>query len=154
LEKPASIYCGAYRLSADVLRALKGTKGLPEVGIVDVRHKIEETRELAHAALVIELTRVPANIEAVKTKIAILLWNKCTGPFKHICWEDRELTEAHHPSGKMPVGPKGQDGATRPLLARLTSILRFQLDRVIWRILLRIDPTLVDTKTSANETGA
>lgn len=135
LREAPRIYCGSYGISADAIRSLRGAKGFPEILNADVVHKIEENREIAHAALVISLRPVPQNIESIKTKIAIYLWKKSIGPFRHVCRWDSDWAD-HHPSALLTDGPSGENEPHRSASDCLREIIRFKLDNILLQSLL------------------
>jgi hypothetical protein len=137
LRSARRIYCGAYELSVDGVRGLPGTKGLSEIQSADVVHKIEANGELAHAALIVKVNPVPANIEATKTAIVDRLWHMSSGPFRHVCQGDEHI--AAHPSTRLREAPGAVQESVRSPIARLWSLGRFQLDRLVWRTVRGIE---------------
>jgi len=119
-EKNRKIYCGAYQLRADAVRALAAIEG---IATADVVHHVE-MGEIAHVDVRIVL-RPGADLDAENTKTAIVdrLWNACRGPLRHVC--SCEAATSPHPSAALITGPQGKYSDNRPSLLRLWSILRF-----------------------------
>jgi hypothetical protein len=134
LQVPSVIYCGAYRLTFDAIRAIKGAKNMHEVESAEVIHKIEDSGEIAHAALLFRLRQQPTNLDATKTAIAALLWTKSVGPFRHVCTSDKDIG-ANHPSTVLNAGPGGTEVAPLGMVAYVRRIIRFQFDWVLWKAL-------------------
>jgi len=130
-----NVYCGAYRLSADTVRALRAD--LDEVESADVIHNIEEG-EISHTDLRIVL--IPSDgLDRENTKTAIVdrLWYACCGPLRHTC--DCDFGINPHPSLSLITAPKGACSDTRSSFYRLWSIIRYRVD--VW-LLPRITPLL------------
>jgi hypothetical protein len=124
-EKRRRVYCGAYAITVDAVRALVDAENLPEIMAADVVHKIEDD-ELAHAALLIKVIPTQTNLEATKTAIIDRLWNSSAGPDPHVCDCDKLLKP--HPSIFLPAGPLGIYADTRTQIKRLWHIVRFHID--------------------------
>ena len=130
-NKNRHVYCGAYQLTGEAIRALAASGGLDEILSADVVHHIEEG-ELAHTDLRIVLKpRVGLNIEGTKTMILDRLWNVCFGPLKHICDCDKDI--AVHPSSSLIDAPAGAYSDTRSHFVRRLCIIRFQICSWAWR---------------------
>jgi hypothetical protein len=134
-EENKKIYCGAYQLQANTIRALTGIEGLEEVASADVVHSIEG-EEFAHADLriVLKSGKTP-NIEGTKTAIVTYLWAAYRGPLKHVCDCDKDAKE--HPSSALGVPPRGRYSDTRSSIFRAWSIVRYHICFWIWRKLSR-----------------
>lgn len=129
-HKTRSVYCGAYQLKADAVRALASAEQLDEILSAEVVHKIE-SGEIAHTELIIFLKPDVFNIEGTKTAIIDRLWNVCSGPLSHKC--DYDLDIAPHPSLSLSTPPAGAYSDTRSYLCRLWYIIRFQVHFWFWR---------------------
>ena len=123
-SKTRNVYCGAYRLVANRIRALGDTEGLDEVLSADVVHHPEDG-EIAHTDLRIVLETGEYDREATKTAIVDRLWNECTGPIKHACECDLDVQE--HPSIELPVPPRGTYLDQRSLINRFWQIAQFHI---------------------------
>jgi hypothetical protein len=130
LKNAHRMYCGCYQLNVDAVRALPGTPNLLEIATADVVHKIEDSGELAHAAVVIRLKAAQGNLEGVKTAIMDRLWRAARGPLAHVCQEDEAARE--HLAQLLPAGPNGPFVDARSGLRRGVCYMRFQLDRLVW----------------------
>jgi hypothetical protein len=129
--KNRHVYCGAYELKANAIRALAATEGLTEILSADVVHQIEHG-EIAHTALRIILKPDAAvDVEGTKTAILDRLWNAFSGPLKHICNEDKDIRE--HPNSGLITPPAGPYSDTRSSILRLWCIVRFQICSWLWR---------------------
>jgi hypothetical protein len=130
-ERNRRIYCGAYQLRADAVRALTVTEGLNEIVSADVVHHIEEG-EIAHADLRIVLRLGDDfDIESTKTAIVDRLWNACRGPLKHVCDHDKETNP--HPSSMLSAAPGGAYSDTRSHPLRFWFIVRYRICNWLWR---------------------
>lgn len=127
-EKNRRVYCGAYALTVDSVRGLVGTENLPEISSANVVHKIEND-EIAHAAVLIEVTPGYGSIEATKTAIIDRLWNATCGPLLHICDCDAKLNP--HPSARLPQASAGSYIDSRTGLEKIWCKVRFRLYRFI-----------------------
>jgi hypothetical protein len=124
-ERDRRIYCGAYRLRADLIRGLATTGGLHDVLSADVIHHVE-AGEIAHTDLKIVFRENPEfDLEGTKTAILDRLWNGCQGPLSHICDYDHDISQ--HPKSGLLEPPLGQYRDTRPFLVRIWSIIRFHI---------------------------
>jgi hypothetical protein len=132
-QKNRKIYCGAYQLGADAVRALPNH--LDEIVFAEVFHHIEEG-EIAHADLLIVLKLgIDLNIEGTKTAIVDRLWNSFCGPLKHICDCDKD-TELH-PSTLLPRAPNGDYSDNRSKILRFWSIVRYRIYCWLWQVVFR-----------------
>lgn len=132
-EKDRQIYCGAYRLIAGTIRALAVTDGLSEVLSADVVHHIEDG-EIAHTDLKIILkSNNGADVEGIKTAILDRLWNLCSGPLRHQCDYDSDIS--HHPSSELIPAPTGPYVDRRSRFLRFCCIIRFRFCCLLWRSL-------------------
>ncbi len=129
-EKNRHIYCGAYCLGANAVRALVSTDNLDEISSAEVIHHIEAD-EIAHTDLRILLKPGVSDIEGTKTAIIDRLWNVFSGPLTHIC--DCDLNIASHPSHSLPTPPTGVYTDTRSNLYWLWSLIRFKACYWYWR---------------------
>jgi hypothetical protein len=130
-----NIYCGAYKLSADTVRALR--TDLDEVESADVIHNIEEG-EFSHTDVrIVLIPSVGLDRENTKTAIVDRLWYACTGPLRHICDCDMEINP--HPSSNLITAPSGAYLDTRSSFYRIWSIIRYRIYVWLWP---RITPLL------------
>jgi len=129
-EKYRSVYCGAYELKANSVRALVSAENLDEVSSADVIHHIEGG-EIAHTDLRIFL-KPGSHVEATKTAIVASLWNAFSGPLFHKCVCDLDIDP--HPSINLPRPPAGEYSDERSWLLRLWCLIRFQICYRFWRI--------------------
>jgi hypothetical protein len=130
-DKNRNLYCGAYHFKARAIRALSTAEGLNEILSADVLHHVE-LGEIAHADLRIVLKPGGApDIEGTKTAILAQLWNMCSGPMKHVCDCDKNISE--HPSSSLAIPPAGVYSDTRSSLSRFWSIIRFHICGWLWR---------------------
>jgi hypothetical protein len=125
------VYCGSYTISADDIRNLSRTEGLPEVASADVLHQIEDD-EISHASLQVRLAdSVDKNkIDGVLTVIVDRLWANGRGPLKHVCRDNADLDP--HPSDRLNTGPKGLYIDNRSPVKRIGHLLRFWFLYSIW----------------------
>lgn len=123
-EKGRQVYCGAYQIRANVIRNLPADN-LAGVQSADVVHHIEEG-EIAHTDLKIVPAQgaVPFDIETTKTVVVDRLWRASTGPIKHICTEDQDLSS--HPNTSLPTPPAGEYVDKRSWMSRLWYKWRFR----------------------------
>jgi hypothetical protein len=128
-ERERRIYCGAYQLKANAVRALATTPELNEISSADVVHNIENG-EIAHTDLRIALKPGDFDVEATKTAIVDRLWNASFGPLKYKSVCDRDIEP--HPSSLLPPAPAGRYSETRACLYRLFSLIRFQIYSWVW----------------------
>lgn len=133
-EKSRHVYCGAYQITGGAVRALATTPNLDEISSADIIHHIEDG-EIAHTDLRIFIKPGTVNIEDTKTAIVDRLWNSCSGPLKHIC--DCDLDISPHPSLSLTTPPAGAYADTRRYFSRLWCILRFQIHLWVWRSFFR-----------------
>ena len=129
-ESGRQIYCGAYQLSAQAVRALVGTHGLEEIESADVVHRIENG-EIAHADLTVTLQSTGRDVEGTKTAIIVRLWTGCRGPIVHVCDGDADVTE--HPSQHLTPPPSGLYVDTRSYVSRLLFLISFHIRLWCWR---------------------
>jgi len=129
-EKNRSVYCGAYELKADAVRALVSAVNSDKVSSADVIHLIEDG-EIAHTELRIFLKPGP-HVEGTKTEIVASLWNSFSGPLAHRCDCDSDINP--HPSGDLPLPPAGEYSDERSHLYLLWCLIRFQICYWFWRI--------------------
>lgn len=129
-DKDRIVYCGAYQMKADAVRALASTYKLDEISSAEVVHHIE-AGEISHTDLRISLKPGVSDIEGTKTAIIDRLWNVCSGPLTHICTCDLDINP--HPSLTLITPPAGAYSDTRPYLGRLWSLIRFQACSWFWR---------------------
>ena len=131
-DKNRNVYCGAYELKGKAIRELPTIEGLNELLSAGVVHQVEEDGEIAHAALKIVLKPGGApDIEGTKTAILDRLWNACSGPMKHICDCDKNISQ--HPSSSLATPPAGVYSDTRSSLLRFWCIIRFHVCGWYWR---------------------
>lgn len=130
-EKSRHIYCGAYELKANAIRALTVAEGLNEIISADVVHHVE-VGEIAHTNLRIVLRAGGGtDVEGAKTAILDRLWSSCHGPLTHICDCDREI--ADHPSSGLTTPPAGLYSDSRSSFIRLWHVTRFHILNWIWQ---------------------
>jgi hypothetical protein len=130
-KKNRRVYCGAYQLGAKAIRALPSVEGLEEILSADVVHHIEDG-EIAHTDLRIVLKNSgDPGIEGTKTAIVDRLWNTCSGPLRHTCDFDQDLTP--HPRSGLSNAPKGPYSDSRSGLQRLWHVVRFRLCKWLFR---------------------
>jgi len=129
--KNRKVYCGAYQLRAKAIRALRTVEGLEEILSADVVHHIE-SGEIAHTDLRIVLKNShDPNIEGTKTAIVDRLWNTCSGPLRHTCDSDHDLTA--HPRSSLSIAPEGAYSDSRSDLLRLWHVIRFTVCEWVFR---------------------
>jgi hypothetical protein len=121
-EKHRHSYCGAYQLTAGSIRSLSKIPLLNEVTSADVVHHIEEG-EISHTDLRISLK--PDANEGTKTVIVDRLWHLCSGPVRHICESDHDMTE--HPNARLINGPLGPYADTRSPAILKWCLFRFKI---------------------------
>ena len=138
-----TVYCGAYQLTGESVRALAGAANLEEVVFADVIHQIEQG-EIAHADVRIVLEPGGGDIEGTKTAILDRLWSACSGPARHICTGDENF--APHPSSNLADGPRGQYFDSRSDLKRRWHLFRYQIFNFLWRNSTRELVTRPDTR--------
>jgi hypothetical protein len=129
------VYCGAYVVRADAVRALVALPGLNEILSAEVVHHIEQG-EIAHADLRIVL-RPEGGFSNESTKTAIIdrLWNACYGPMRHVCDCDKAVTP--HPSLMLQTAPRGLYSDDRSHIVRLWSLVRYWVCKWRWQRSLR-----------------
>lgn len=127
-KKNRHVYCGAYEVKAGLVRSLVGVEGLSDLASADVTHLIEDG-EIAHAELRFKLSSEAMSIEGTKTAIVVSLLNGVSGPIKHLCECDRDITP--HPSTMLTTGQLGEFVDRRSFLERLWHIGRFHLLRYL-----------------------
>lgn len=133
-EDRRNVYCGFFEISAERVRGIPSDP-LSGVLSADVIHHIEEN-EIAHTDLRFRLHPDESNIEAVKTAIAVLLWNRCTGPQMHVCECDTNVVM--HPNGGLEITPLGEYEDTRSWGWIVLGVVRFRLYRILWLVSKRI----------------
>jgi hypothetical protein len=127
-ETNRQVYCGAYRISARSVRSLASDQ-LSGVLSAEVIHHIEDG-EIAHSDLRVRLNQVPFDTEGTKTAILDRLWNACSGPMKHVCDSDWDISS--HPNLHLAVPPLGPYRDSRFLFSRLWSLFRFSICNWMW----------------------
>jgi hypothetical protein len=135
-DENRDIYCGAYQLRADAVRALVTDDKLDEISSneilsVDVVHHIE-AGEIARTDSKVLLKPKVTNIAFTKTAILVGLWNACSGPLRHTC--DSDLNVNPHPNINLITAPAGECSYTRPYFNRLWYLVRFQARYWFWRV--------------------
>jgi len=119
--KDRRIYCGAYALVAQDIRAI--TQLLPvEVAAVSVVHQPEDD-QIAHVGLHITLNPNPLDREDTKTAVLACLLRACAGPLRHICENDKDVNP--HPSAQLSGGHRGDFIDERPKTQKAWAILIF-----------------------------
>lgn len=129
-RKDRRIYCGAYALQADAIRALVGAANLPEIAGADVMHLVERG-EIAHAAIRINLAANTKDVDGTKTAILDRLWNSSRGPLSHVCECDRDVGQ--HPGARLEVPPAGSQVQQDGFLLRIWQLVRFYVVWWLWQ---------------------
>jgi hypothetical protein len=130
-EESPKVYCGAYQLSAGVIRALSTIEGLEEIESADVTHHIEN-KEIAHCDLKIVLKlNNGRDSEGTKTAIVDRLWRSCRGPLTHTCSCDNHISP--HPSSYLVTPPAGAFRDRMPPVRRCWCVVRLQVLSLWWR---------------------
>jgi hypothetical protein len=127
-EKDRHHYCGAYQVKGKAIRALAFTPELDGIESADIVHQIE-AGEIAHVDLRIVL-KPGVDEEGTKTAIVDRLWNACSGPLKHTCDCDKDISV--HQSSNLGPAPAGKYSDARPRFLRSWRIVRFRLFRWLW----------------------
>lgn len=128
--KDRLFYCGAYNIRGRSVRALARTPGLVQVTAADIFHLIEEG-QIAHVAIKISTLPDDPHGEGTKTVIVDRLWNSCSGPARHICTCDQDVSP--HPSRGLPDGPAGPSVDKDSIWARVFCVPRSRLFTWLWR---------------------
>ena len=106
-EKNRHIYCGAYQINAEAIRALGPPIGIDEISSAEVVDQVENG-EVSHCNMEFTLQAGwDGDEEGTKTAIGDRLWYACRGPLRHVCSNDSDLQP--HPSKNLARGPLGVD---------------------------------------------